>query len=516
MTVESDPVLSSATVSRTARNALAATGQVLASGVLFLVLYRYLLGSLGPTSLGIWSLVLASTNVSRLGGFGLQGSAVRYVARYIALGDRAAAASVMETAVLSTAAVIAAAALIAYPCVKAVLVRLLDPGAYAQAVAILPYAFGSLWLNAVGLVVQSGLDGCQRADLRSGTAVVGNALYVGAAIAAVPALGIVGLAMAQLAQSALITIFSWWRLRAALPGLPSVPRRWSRALFREMFGYGANVQAETVFWMLHDPLAKILLSHFGGLAAVGYFEMAARLVQQVRALLTAGFQVLVPLIADLHESDPGRLGRLYAAASQLLIFLAVPTFAALVVAAPLVGRLWIGHPQAEFAGFLALLSIGSAANVVVTPAMNANFGTGHIGWHTVAAALMAALNVALGIPAGYLFGGAGVVVAWVASMLAGSAVIGVSYHRRTGTAAAALFSAASVRLIAASVMATAAGGATALVLARTGPTGAGFAPWAAPAVFGLAMLAPMWLHPARARLLGALAAHWPRRGAVGA
>ena len=514
MATEPEPVLTAAAASRTTRNAIAAAAQVIATGVLFLVLYRYLLGALGASALGIWSLVLASTNVSRLGGFGLQGSAVRYVARYLAINDRGSAARVAETAVLATAGVIALAALAAYPLVWVLLGRLLETGPLAQARGVLPYAFLSLWLNAIGLVVQSGLDGCQRADQRSGMTVLGNALYVGAAIVAVPRFGLIGLAGAQLAQSALITGASWWRLRQALPEMPVVPARWDRRLFREMFAYGANVQAETVFWMLHDPLAKVLLSHFGSLAAVGYFEMAARLVQQLRALLTAGFQVLVPLIADYHENDPTRLARLYAGASQLLIYLAVPAFAALIVSAPLVGRLWIGHDVPDFVWFLSALGIGSAVNAIATPAMNANFGTGHIGWHTVAAALMAVLNVAFGIPAGMWLGGRGVVLGWVLSMVGGSVLILVTYHRRTGTPAEGLLSGASWRMIGASAVAALAGIAAGHAVAASAGAGSVTALVVGPAVFAAGVALPAWRHPARGRLLGALLAHWPRRPAV--
>ena len=297
---------------QTETNAASAVTQVIASGLLFLVLYRYLLGTIGASSLGVWSLVLASTNVSRLGGFGLQGSAIRYVARYLALGDRATAARVVETSLLATGAVIAVAAALAYPLVDLLLARLLAGNDITLAREILPYAFGSLWLNAVTLVVQSGLDGCQRADLRSSATVYANALFVAAAIAAVPAFGLRGLAIAQLLQSAVLLGWTWLRLRRVLPELPLAPRSWSCPLFREMFRYGANVQAETFFWMLHEPLAKILISHFGTIAAVGYFEMASRLVQQLRSLLTAGFQVLIPVIANYHETASGRVREVYA------------------------------------------------------------------------------------------------------------------------------------------------------------------------------------------------------------
>ena len=59
--------------------------------------------------------------------------------------------------------------------------------------------------------------------------------------------------------------------------------------------------------MLLDPLAKVLLSRFGGLSAVAYFEMANRMVSQARSLIASANQVLVPYYSKVAETTRGRI-----------------------------------------------------------------------------------------------------------------------------------------------------------------------------------------------------------------
>ena len=72
---------------RISANVIASIAQVLASSVAFFLLYRYLLDQLGVAQLGVWSLVLATTSVSRIGDLGLSAGVVKFVAQALAQGD---------------------------------------------------------------------------------------------------------------------------------------------------------------------------------------------------------------------------------------------------------------------------------------------------------------------------------------------------------------------------------------------------------------------------------------------
>ncbi len=59
---------------RVLTNAAMATGQAVIVGIALFVLFRFLLGTIGIEKVGIWSLVLAVTNVTRISELGFADS----------------------------------------------------------------------------------------------------------------------------------------------------------------------------------------------------------------------------------------------------------------------------------------------------------------------------------------------------------------------------------------------------------------------------------------------------------
>jgi O-antigen/teichoic acid export membrane protein len=223
---------------------------------------------------------------------------------------------------------------------------------------------------------------------------------------------------------------SWVILKRCLPLLPDIPHRWNRRTFGEMLGYGFNFQVATICQMLYDPVTKSLLSKFGGLEMTGLYEMASRMIMQLRSLPVAANQVLVPAIADLMEKSPEVIGRVYKDSYRLLFYVTLPIFSAAIAFAPLISQLWIGYYEPIFVLFVTVLAVGWFLNTLSSPVYFANLGTGELHWNTIGYLIMAVLNIASGWVLGSLFGGIGVVVAWVCSLVIGSLVIPVSYHYR--------------------------------------------------------------------------------------
>ena len=68
-------------------NAAMATAQVVVIGISFFAIFRFLLGTIGIEKVGIWSLVLATTNVTRIGELGFANSVLQFSSRYLAKGE---------------------------------------------------------------------------------------------------------------------------------------------------------------------------------------------------------------------------------------------------------------------------------------------------------------------------------------------------------------------------------------------------------------------------------------------
>ena len=400
---------------------------VIVGGVLF-ILYRFLLKTIGVEQLGVWSLILAMTSVTQIANLGLSGSIVKYVAKYVARRDTASVSRVIQTAAISAALFVGMVLLIGYPFIRWI-ISLVVPDKYISlAISILPYALLAFWIMIITSIFQSGLDGLHRIDLRCLLLMLGAIIQLLLSFILTPIYGLMGLAYSNIIKNLLILICSWVLLRRYFPSLPLFPYKWDKSLFKEIIGYGISFQVISITTMLYDPITKALLSKFGGLSMVGYFEMASKMIQQLRALLVSANQVLVPAIADLYEKIPEKIQSIYISSYRLLFFLALPLYSIIIILNPTISKIWIGHQENIFILFSALLSIGWFINTLNAPAYFAFLGIGNLRWNVIGHVSIGLLNVGLGLLFGFLFDGAGVVVAWTISLILGSSVINLSYH----------------------------------------------------------------------------------------
>ena len=411
-------------------NAIASVIQIVVIAVILFLLYRFLLNTIGVKQLGIWSLVLATTSVAQISNFGLSGSVVKFVAKYVARGEDENISGVIQTASVSIAISIAVVLLIAYPIIKWLLGVIIPDESLSLATSILPHAFLALWLMMITSIFQGGLDGYQRIDLRNFLLIGGAFLNLMLCYILAPKYGLVGVAYARVIQVLTILVCSWLLLKKCLPTLPIFPFKWNKSIFKEIIGYGVNIQIISISVMLCDPVTKALLSKFGGLSMVGYYEMINRMVLQFRALVVAANQVLVPAIADLKEKAPEKIISVYRTSYQLIFFLSIPLYSLIIVSLPTISILWIGHYEEAFILFGVLLSVGWFLNTLNAPAYFANLGTGELFWNVVGHSVVAVLNAVFGLLLGVYFRGKGVVIAWTLSLALGSSIIYLSYHIR--------------------------------------------------------------------------------------
>lgn len=414
---------------RLVTNATVSVAQTIISGLVLFLLYRYLIDQLGAEQLGLWSVVLASTAITRLSDMGLTGSVVKYVARYHALNDEESISSVIQTAALSIALVMGGVILLIYPLLDNVLALAVPEASMDMAKQILPFAVLSLWIGSISSVFQSGLDGCQRMDIRNYLLIVGNILFLGSAYILVPLYGLVGIAIGQVIQGLFLLVICWLTLKHLLKALPKLPIYWSRAKFKEMFSYALNFQINSIAILFIDPIIKFYMSRFGGLSSAAYYEMASQVITRLRGLLLAANQALVPAVAVLHETTPEKVRELYLKVYRMLFFLAIPLFAAILITLPIISMLWIGREESQFIEFGSLLAVCWGINILASTSFFINLGTGDLRWNTIALVTMAIMNTILGFYFGSLFGGLGVVVSFVFSLILSSLLLFYSIHR---------------------------------------------------------------------------------------
>jgi O-antigen/teichoic acid export membrane protein len=481
-------------------NALTTVGQTIASAAVLFFLYRFLIRTIGIDRLGIWSLVLATTSIVTLANQGFSTSIIKFVAQYAARDRMNDVSALIQTALISICAALALISVGLYPAARWALHMVLPAAGFAEADAILPLALVSLWLNVLEGLLQAGFAGHELITVCNYLEVAGALTYLPLAFLLVPKHGLLGLAYAQAIQAAAILVITWLLLRKRLPALPIVPYRWSRVLFSEMASYGLHFQLITLSQALREPVTKLLIAKFGGLALTGLYEMAARAVFTLREIIVQANQVLVPTISRLQQRDPASIPALYRESYRLVFFLAFPGFALLTALSPLISRVWIGHLEAAFVEFVAILSAGWLVNVLSNPAYVVDLGTGALRWVSVGCVATAVLNAILGSLAGRFAGGIAVAGASAFSLTCGYCIIVVAYHVQNHAPFIQLFPRESAAIVATSL----AGASLFLPFFRSLPVHSVFSAHvtvAVAAALTTMVVIPMWTHPMRKRVL---------------
>ena len=181
--------------------------------------------------------------------------------------------------------------------------------------------------------------------------------------------------------------------------------------------------------LFFSPVSKALIARFGGVAAVGYFELAYRMVFYLRSFIVSAHRALLPMIADLHERAPEQMAQLYQKSFRYLSVGVAVGIPSVLWASPGISVIWLGDHNPTFVLYAWILGCGWFLNLLSGPAYFANLGSGHLRWNTWAAVLMSVLNGALGLALGVTLGSTGVVLGFAVAVVVGALLVASVYQR---------------------------------------------------------------------------------------
>lgn len=419
-------------VASLSRNALFAAGQAIIVIICLFIAYRLVIQHAGLERFGVWSLLIAGASVARVGDVSGAGALARFVATSPA-DDADHRADLVHTVMLTSLALNTTLGLALWLAAPLTL-PLFIPAAYlADAELLVPYVIASLVLGSLAVAATSGLDGAQRADQRAVVVAGASIAFVVACAALVPSLGVVGFGIAQLVQQVLLLLLGFAVLRRHIPGLTWLPRRWRRDVFVETTGYALKLNGISVLGLMFEPLAKLAFNHAGGPALVALYELASRLVLQVRSLVVAASTPLVPAFAARPGAADARFRELVERAMRVACLAAVGITIATLVGAPVMSLLVLGRLAPDLLVMNAALTAGWAINVLSMPFYFAAQGQGILRWnfasHTAIAVsvLLGALVVVPPFGVGGLVGAilVGLIVSACAALLGNAAMFGL-------------------------------------------------------------------------------------------
>ncbi|WP_081494405.1 lipopolysaccharide biosynthesis protein [Bradyrhizobium genomosp. III] len=403
------------------RNTLWSVLEVCVSGLSLFLLYKFVIGHLGLKALGLWSLVLATSSLARLGDIGAATGLSRFVAFAIAQANEQRARQYVETALIANSAIYLCLSLLLFLPLRLGLEAVAPPDSFDEAARLLPYGMASFVLLNVSAVALSALVGQQRTDLKSKVVIVGTFSQILVAFIAVPRFGLHGMAWGQIAQGTVTVLIAWLVFLRNLKAAHRVtlPIGFQFKLFRELFGFGVRLQFSNLVSFAFEPATKFVMSAVSGLETLGLFEMTYRMVLQVRHITAAPTVALVPAFVELQESSPSEIPRLYERSVANIIFGGSLLFL-VALSSPIIGLAWTGAYSTQFVLFAWLLSVGWFFNLLGTPAYQLAISRALIRWNILGHLLTSAGSPLLVFLLGQSLGPIGSVFGVAAALGAGA------------------------------------------------------------------------------------------------
>lgn len=428
-------------------NAASAAVQVVVVGLMYFFLYKYLIKVLGPSQLGVWSLVISTSSIANFANFGITSGLVKFVADFREKANSSQMHQLIFTAFVSIVAFFAALIMIGYIFVGFIIHKVIDQQYIGLAMQLLPYSLLCLFLNEIGSVYTSILEGFQRNYLRNIIYISTTVIFLIITYWLVPRYGLMGVTYAQVIQSSLIFIIALISGSTLIKGFSPFRWNWNKVIFKQLISYGSRFQIVSLFQMLYEPATKTLLTRFGGLAAVGYYEMASRLVNQVRALIVNANQVMIPVVAQASHKGMDEIRQLYVRTMSVILLINVPLICGVLCFSGFISLFWIGHVELAFTFPLLVLSIAMFFNIMCGPAYYSSLGQGNLNLLVYIHLMMAILNITLGIGLGYFFKGNGVILSWGITFATGSLLLIIFYQRNIIIKFTQIFSRADIGLL---------------------------------------------------------------------
>lgn len=357
-----------------------------------LLAYRALIAEEGLEAIGIWSMTVGVVSFARLGD--LSGGAA--LSRFIPISEsgssKVKSSEYIDSVLIFTTAFYAAVGAIAWPYVGSALIPMMPSLEAEEVRLLLGLAIISLLLMTAATSQISAIDGLHRSDIRSVIVSVGWVIFLVLTLLIIPDLGVVGLAVAQIAQQAFVLIASRLVLVQHVQDLYFIPRGVTALALKETMGFGVRLQITSLSLLVFDPLSRIMIGWSGGMLILGVYELAYRFVAQARLLVGSSVAPLVPAFAaNLTKGSEGAHKRadLLKRANVINSGASTVLLSGALIISPAVSIFFLDEIDLLFLTLVAAFVLASAFHMTAAPIYSLAQAVGVLRWNALGNIVMA-------------------------------------------------------------------------------------------------------------------------------
>lgn len=324
------------------KNSLSGVAQSLINMALVFTAIPVFIKMLGMEEYGVFSLIIVVGNLNVFTNLGLTSALIKFL---VEQGKVKESHYDIVVTFLLTIIILVPFTLTAAFFNKFVLLHILSipVAVFTDAREFYFFLLGANFLLITGQVAKAVLDSGQKIVTTNILQILFNFIYWGL-ILFVLLLGYhlpqVGMASFSAALIWFISIMykslQYWG-KFSLSGISNNYKR----IAKKQFSYGLKIYSGSLLGFLTVPLMKILISNIIGVTAVGFYDIALRINNQLSGIIKKIFYPLYPLISSIKDKEKVRL--LVHDLEQKTFFFVIPLITIVIFATFPFVHLWIGQ-----------------------------------------------------------------------------------------------------------------------------------------------------------------------------
>jgi O-antigen/teichoic acid export membrane protein len=203
----------------------------------------------------------------------------------------------------------------------------------------------------------------------------------------------------------------------------------------KLIKFGGTMTVAKLVSLLLEPFMKIVITRYTGLTNVTYFDIANRIILQIRSLFERGINAIMPEISRLSSLPHNAKRELLAIMNKVIkgnAFVSTLVFGSLFIISGLLLKIWLsGNYHNSILFTFLIVGFGYWVNLLIVPMYYFFMGLGEIKYCFYNHIIQSVINFLLTILAIY-FHSAGyqlVVIIYSFSLIVSSLILFILYHR---------------------------------------------------------------------------------------
>jgi O-antigen/teichoic acid export membrane protein len=378
--------------------------------------------NLGVAEIGIWSILVASVQMSKLFDPGAVAGSLKYISLSAMKNDKRSIEDYVASSLFLVVIVYVPVLSLLYIFLDDFIMLVFDDARIENALYLVPYICLSFFIQIVSLCFVGAINNMGLGYFKSTANIIGMLIQLILSIALIEQYGLLGLTIAQIINYGLVVILALVIMAFYLKLNIFRFVLFKVKIIRNIFKIGVTVQATSIAWTMFEFSTRMLIARLGGLEMSGYYEVAYRFASQARILSAYLLAPITPLFVQKYsestESFRKYYTQIYSNITALGLFFMFGVFAL----SPLLSLLMFEEVNGIFLFFIVTAGIGAFLHIIALVSECSAVSLGLPRYNLIGMVTILICTYLLAFPLGYFFGAFGVAIGVLFAILIGATV----------------------------------------------------------------------------------------------